>query len=123
MDQAELCLFYTNVINFDLSVSYLSCLLFLADKSSPEAGLLFFLGGITLLKQSEELQDRRLPTKQGVTRHKTEVCHMPTLPKIHPAKSETVTAGTVKGLDVTCKCYEVKKMVFSFSLRKCYSQE
>jgi hypothetical protein len=36
----------------------------LADKSSPEAGLLFFLGGITLLKQSEELQDRRLPIKQ-----------------------------------------------------------
>lgn len=55
-------------------MTYPSCLLFLADKSSPAAGLLFFLGGITLLKQSDELQDRRLPTegiKNTSTRNET----------------------------------------------------
>ena len=42
--------------------------------------ILFFLGGITLLKQSEELQDRRLPTRHS-EEHKSKDCHVKTLLK------------------------------------------
>lgn len=90
-----------------VSTTYLSCLLFLADRSSPEAGLLFFLGGITLLKQSEELQDRRLPTRHS-EEHKSKDCHVKTLLKTTTTEWRASTVYATKGLYVTCKCYKVK---------------
>lgn len=90
-----------------VSATYLSCLLFLAERSSPEAGLLFFLGGITLLKQSEELQDRRLPTRHS-EEHKSKDCHVKTLLKNTTTEWRALTVYATKGLYVTWKCYKVK---------------